>query len=119
VVEGARLESVYRGNSIGGSNPPLSARPFVFNVIECLTIPNLSGEEVEATTFLVKSDDIRKGLWTSADYVGHTIKGLRDHEVAEEYIQHVIDIALETNEKAVPRAVEESRKIESLHHPAP
>jgi peptidoglycan/xylan/chitin deacetylase (PgdA/CDA1 family) len=25
VVEGARLESVYRGNSIGGSNPPVSA----------------------------------------------------------------------------------------------
>ncbi len=26
VVEGARLESVYRGNSIEGSNPSLSAR---------------------------------------------------------------------------------------------
>jgi hypothetical protein len=25
VVEGARLESVYRGNSIAGSNPALSA----------------------------------------------------------------------------------------------
>ena len=25
VVEGARLESVYTGNCIGGSNPPLSA----------------------------------------------------------------------------------------------
>ncbi len=28
VVEGARLESVYRGNSIMGSNPILSAIPF-------------------------------------------------------------------------------------------
>jgi hypothetical protein len=27
VVEGARLESVYRGNSIEGSNPSLSATP--------------------------------------------------------------------------------------------
>ncbi len=27
VVEGARLESVYRGNSIEGSNPSLSAIP--------------------------------------------------------------------------------------------
>ena len=27
MVEGARLESVYRGNSIGGSNPSLSAIP--------------------------------------------------------------------------------------------
>jgi hypothetical protein len=26
VAEGARLESVYRGNSIGGSNPPVSAK---------------------------------------------------------------------------------------------
>jgi hypothetical protein len=26
VAEGARLESVYRGNSIAGSNPALSAR---------------------------------------------------------------------------------------------
>ena len=28
VVEGARLESVYRGNSIAGSNPALSALNF-------------------------------------------------------------------------------------------
>ena len=27
MVEGARLESVYRGNSIEGSNPSLSATP--------------------------------------------------------------------------------------------
>ena len=27
MAEGARLESVYRGNSIEGSNPSLSARP--------------------------------------------------------------------------------------------
>ena len=26
MVEGARLESVYTGNCIGGSNPPLSAK---------------------------------------------------------------------------------------------
>ena len=34
VVEGARLESVYRGNSIMGSNPILSAikLPMFFNI---------------------------------------------------------------------------------------
>src|SRR5438445_11408790 len=30
VAEGARLESVYTGNRIGGSNPSLSASPFIF-----------------------------------------------------------------------------------------
>ena len=33
VVEGARLESVYRGNSIMGSNPILSAIYFVIKVL--------------------------------------------------------------------------------------
>ena len=33
VVEGARLESVYRGNSIMGSNPILSAKSSVKNCI--------------------------------------------------------------------------------------
>jgi hypothetical protein len=32
VVEGARLESVYRGNSIEGSNPSLSATFFFINL---------------------------------------------------------------------------------------
>tara|TARA_B100000886_G_scaffold98113_1_gene65112 strand:- start:458 stop:598 length:141 start_codon:yes stop_codon:yes gene_type:complete len=31
VVEGARLESVYRGNSIMGSNPILSAKELLCN----------------------------------------------------------------------------------------
>ena len=32
MVEGARLESVYRGNSIEGSNPSLSAMSTTYNV---------------------------------------------------------------------------------------
>ena len=31
MVEGARLESVFRGNSNVGSNPTLSAKPFIIN----------------------------------------------------------------------------------------
>jgi hypothetical protein len=38
-------------------------------------------EEVEATTFLVRPSQRRTGLWTSADYVGHTVNGLRAHAV--------------------------------------
>jgi hypothetical protein len=35
VAEGARLESVYTGNRIGGSNPSLSAIPFlIFGPLE-------------------------------------------------------------------------------------
>ncbi len=34
VVEGARLESVYTGDRIGGSNPPLSAKFGKFNQSE-------------------------------------------------------------------------------------
>ena len=36
MVEGARLESVYRGNSIEGSNPSLSAR---MKSIACKAVP--------------------------------------------------------------------------------
>jgi hypothetical protein len=35
VVEGARLESVYRGDSIVGSNPTVSAKTLSMNVDEC------------------------------------------------------------------------------------
>jgi hypothetical protein len=34
VAEGARLESVFRGNSNVGSNPTLSANSFIINSLE-------------------------------------------------------------------------------------
>src|SRR5438445_12428297 len=50
VAEGARLESVFRGNSNVGSNPTLSASPFIllcFHHTPILqSIPLLSGLEV-------------------------------------------------------------------------
>jgi hypothetical protein len=36
VAEGARLESVFRGNSNVGSNPTLSARLFAFNQLSAI-----------------------------------------------------------------------------------
>ena len=64
-------------------------------------IRNLAGDIKEAKTFLVKTGDRQQGLWTSAAYVGYIVKGLRDHQVPEEYTQHVIDVAIRTNEKAL------------------
>jgi hypothetical protein len=36
VAEGARLESVFRGNSNVGSNPTLSANPFAFKDLNAI-----------------------------------------------------------------------------------
>ena len=71
--------------------------------------------EEKVVTFLVKTDEHRQGLWTSRQYVYHIAKGLRDHEVPEEYVTHVIDIAIESNVRAAYRALEEDRHIRSLH----
>ena len=44
MAEGARLESVYRGNSIGGSNPPFSAiYCFLFYQISLITCTSIFG----------------------------------------------------------------------------
>ena len=42
MAEGARLESVYRGNSIQGSNPCLSAILFIINKIQNASRPQLA-----------------------------------------------------------------------------
>ena len=60
------------------------------------------------TTLLVKSDRRCEGLWTKAAYVGHIVKGLPQHEVPEEYVQHVIDAAVATNRHMDGGADEES-----------
>ena len=73
-----------------------------------------AGEEVDATTFLVKPDQRRVGLATSAAYVSWIIYGLRAHEVPDEYIQHVIEVAIETNQRAGPSAAEQIRLIKTL-----
>jgi cation transport regulator ChaC len=79
-----------------------------------IRVRNADGEEVEATTFLVKSDEQRTGLWTSFDYVQYIVRGLRTHEVPEEYVQRVIDIAIQTNNRASQTAAEHIRLIETL-----
>jgi len=82
-----------------------------------IRVRNASGEEREATTFVVKQSERRDGIWTSAKYVGYIVRGLRAHGIAEEYVQSVIDTALETNRRSAEHADDESRCIESLRFP--
>jgi hypothetical protein len=89
-----------------------------------IRVRDMGGNEVEepVTTFVVRhtnenNTERRAGLWTSADYVGHIVSGLRAHgveEVARDYIEYVIDIAIETNAKAAEMAAEQSLLIEQL-----
>lgn len=72
------------------------------------------GNQQEAITFVVREGERRTGLATSAAYVSWIIYGLRDHGVPEEYIAHVVQVAIETNEHAEANAAEEIRLIKTL-----
>jgi hypothetical protein len=67
-----------------------------------------------ATTFVVRKKDCHEGLATSAAYVSWIIYGLRDHGVPEDWIDHVRDVAIETNRYAAGNATEQIRLIETL-----
>ena len=71
-------------------------------------------KEIEAVTFLVRPADRRSNLWTSVDYVRHIVKGLRLNDAPEEYVQHVIDVAIETNRQSATAAEEQTRLIVGL-----
>lgn len=68
----------------------------------------------KATTFVVRDKDRREGLATSAAYVSWIIYGLRDHGVPEDWIAHVIDVAVATNNRAGANAVEQIRLLKTL-----
>jgi len=76
-----------------------------------------NGQEVPATTFLVKRNAEATGLWTSTAYVAHIISGLRARQAPPEYVEHVITAAIATNERARERADEETRGIAELRQP--
>ncbi len=80
-----------------------------------IRVQDLTGREVEATTFLVKPAEREPGLWTSADYVGHIVRGLRAHGVPADYVERVIAIAIRTNvQSGDSRADEQSKLIQKL-----
>ena len=82
-----------------------------------IKVEDAAGDVKTATTFVVKADRRHDGLWTSAEYVGHIVNGLHDHDVPEEYIQHVIEVAIETNRRAGEKAQEQSDLIAALFEP--
>ncbi|MBI2818771.1 MAG: gamma-glutamylcyclotransferase [Acidobacteria bacterium] len=86
--------------------PSYKPKPIVVNDAE--------GRRMTAKTFRVRRDKRRKGLWTGAEYVGHIVNGLRAHGIPEEYVQHVIGVAIDTNHTSGEHADEQTRLIESL-----
>jgi hypothetical protein len=68
------------------------------------------------TTLVVRERRREDGLWTKAEYVGHIVKGLRDYDVPEDHIQHVIDVAVRTNAAAKDRKKAEGQapRLEAL-----
>jgi len=82
-----------------------------------IRIRNAAGEELEVATFLVRPEEQRPGLWTSFEYVQHIVNGLRAHEVPDEYVERVIDIAVRTNNFAAQSARDQVRLIEQLRRP--
>jgi hypothetical protein len=67
-----------------------------------------------AVTFLVRETERCPGLAASAAYVSWIVRGLLDHGVPEEYIAHVIEVAIETNQRAGEFAAEQIRLIKGL-----
>jgi cation transport regulator ChaC len=79
-----------------------------------ITVRTADGQGIDATTFIVKKDAERTGLWTSKEYVGHIVTGLLRNGAPPDYVEHVITIAIENNERASERADEEARRITTL-----
>ncbi len=72
------------------------------------------GNEQEVITFVVKENERQRDLATSAAYVSWIVYGLRAHAVPEEYIDHVVQVAVETNKRAGEAAAEQTRLINTL-----
>jgi hypothetical protein len=72
------------------------------------------GQPVRAVTFLVRGDKRAVGLFTGAWYVSWIIYGLREHGVPEAYLDHVVEIALETNRLAKAASETQNALISSL-----
>jgi hypothetical protein len=62
-----------------------------------------SGDVLEAVTFTIRPNERVGGLWTSAEYVGHIVSGLRAHLAPETWTQHIIDVAIHQNRVADDR----------------
>jgi hypothetical protein len=79
-----------------------------------IQVIDAKGKKRKVTTFVVRERDRREGLDTSAAYVSWIIYGLRDHGVPEDWIAHVVDVVIVTNEHAEANAAEQIRLIKTL-----
>lgn len=86
---------------------------------EKIRVRRPGGDPEEAVTFLVKSDNRTRGLFTSAKYVFWIVSGLREQGVAEAYIRHVVEVAKETNSGAGVRGREQNALMGNLRAAAP
>jgi hypothetical protein len=72
------------------------------------------GDATNAITFLVRPNERKEKLFTGAWYVSWIVYGLREQGAPEEYIKHVVDVAIETNRQAEPPAQEQIELIRRL-----
>lgn len=79
-----------------------------------ITVVDTRSKQSKAWTFLVKDEDKRTGLATSAAYVSWIVYGLRQNGVSEDYISHVVEVARETNRHASQDASEQNCLIDSI-----
>ena len=78
-----------------------------------------ASEDESATTFTVRASERRRGVWTSTEYVGYIVRGLRAHGVPEDYVLYVIERAVAANHAADSHSAIETRGIDSLREPGP
>jgi hypothetical protein len=71
---------------------------------------------IEAITFVVRPRERHSGLWTSFEYVQHIVGGLKHHGVPEDWVAHVLEVAVRTNTPAaeVAQAASEIRRLKTL-----
>jgi len=81
---------------------------------QSISVIDKKGKKQKATTFVVKEKERRQGLATSAAYVSWIVYGLRDHGAPEDWIDHVLEVAIRTNEGAAASSAEENRLINTL-----
>jgi gamma-glutamylcyclotransferase len=72
---------------------------------ETIQVRKPNGEVVSALTYTVK--DPKQGLRTNITYVGHIVRGLREHKIPHEYIAKVKKIGAANN----PDIAEELKKL--------
>jgi hypothetical protein len=79
-----------------------------------IRVLNREGQEVDAMTFLVRENQRITNTATSFEYVSCIVQGLRDHGAPNEYVEHVIAVAVENTECAGNAATEQTQLIKAL-----